>query len=120
MIGYSFRASRRQFLNGFEIGDSRKTLRTPIVIALVVVVVVVLLSCRFVVCALVSRTDKITIFGQLDRTPLHVRTQDGLATRIIAIKQEQRKHNDDDTDYAGADALRATVNEERVKVYDPM
>ena len=84
------------------------------------VVVVVLLSCRFVVCALVSRTDKITIFGQLDRTPLRVCARGFVAIRTIATKQEQRKHNDDDTDYAGADALRATVNEERVKVYDPM
>ena len=29
MIGSGFRASRQQFLKGFEIGDSRKTLRTP-------------------------------------------------------------------------------------------
>ena len=35
MIGYRFRASRRQFLNGFEIRDSRKTLRTTIVVRVV-------------------------------------------------------------------------------------
>ena len=85
--------------------------------------VVVLLSCRFDVCAVVSRKDTISIFGQLDRTHLHGCTQDRFSINI-AIKQEQRKHNvdhnDDGTDNNdGADALNATVNEERVKVYDP-
>ena len=56
---------------------------------------------------------------------MHVRTQDCLAIRIIATKQEQRKHNvdhndDDDIDDDGVYALHAVVNEGRVKVYDPM
>ena len=88
-----------------------------------VVVAVVLLSCRFVVCALVSRKDKISIFGQLDRTNVHVRTQDCFSINI-ATKQEQSKHNvdhnDDDVDDSGPDALHAIVNEEGVKVYGPM
>ena len=64
------------------------------------------------------------IFGQSDRTHLHVRTQDCPAMSNIATKQGQRKHkvdhNDDDIDDDGADALHAVVNEERVKVYGPM
>ena len=93
------------------------------IIVIAVIVFVVLLSCRFVVCALMSRKDTISIFGQLDRTPPDVRTQDRFSINI-AIKEEQRKHNvdhnDDDIDYYdGADALHAVVNEERVKVYDP-
>ena len=78
----------------------------------------------FVVCVAVSRKDKISIFGQLDRTNVHVRTPDRFSINI-AIKQEQRKHNvdhnDDDIDNDdGVDALNATVNEERVKVYGPV
>ena len=65
----------------------------------------------------------ISIFGQLDRTRLHVRTQDRFSINI-ATKQGQRKHNvdhnDDDNDNDGVSALHAVVNEERVKVYDPM
>ena len=77
----------------------------------------------FDVCALVSRKDTITIFGQLDRTPLRVRTPDRLSLNM-ATKQGQRNHsvdhNDDDVDDdGGADALHAVVNEERVKVYGP-
>ena len=94
------------------------------IIVIAIKAVVVLLLCH-ICCLRVDVTERHNQYLRTIGQNLgHVRTQDCAAFSNIAIKQGHRNHsvdlNDDGTDDDGADALRAVVNEEQAKVYDPM